>query len=217
MTSQVRDYLLDRIMDDGFDSGVIYSVSDTAAQLEVSRTPVREAVLQLQELGLLEMVQHKGFSVVKVTDADVLAAFQIRHVLEPIAAATAAREALSNSEIRTGLQLYFNGMEEAALQDDIAKYTEQDKLFHDVLIDAADNPYLARAVRDARAATYRHRVFARATWKPLAGEHGAIMDAVLRGDADTAADEMRSHIRITGEFKLDRIGYARSDDWLQRY
>lgn len=220
LTSQVRDYLLDRIMEDTFDQDVIYSVSDLAAQLEVSRTPVREAVLQLQELGLLRTVKNKGFTVIAVTDGDILEAFQMRHVLEPIGAKLAARTAPDSPSIAEKLEHYFAQMVEASKQQDQAAFIENDIRFHDVMMEAAGNSHMFRALKAARDSTYRRGVFTRTptrSWDALNLEHERILRAVVEGDEAAAEHHMRDHIQITGENYLKRLKFPVEREWYRDY
>ncbi|MFI5426488.1 GntR family transcriptional regulator [Aeromicrobium sp. UC242_57] len=92
-TDRVFSSLRESIVSGEFPAGSLHSIYRLADLLEVSRTPVRDAVLRLADLGLVTIERNRGVRIRGVSVADVRAAFELRLMLEVPAAALAARHA----------------------------------------------------------------------------------------------------------------------------
>lgn len=216
LAQQVRDYVYDKIITGDLVASETYSVSELSHQLGVSRTPVREAVLQLEEIGLVAIVRNKGFRVVEVSAEDIVSAFQMRYLLEPFSAARAAQQT-GSGRVMAELRRSMSVMVEASASNDRRAFMAADKEFHDLLLDQGENSRLTQAVNTARDATYSRGLSTRSlqrTWNDIHEEHERILRAIDDSDAEEAAGAMRDHIRATGEHLLQRMGHALHDDWL---
>lgn len=216
LAQQVRDFIYEQIISGAIDTDETYSVSELSQQLGVSRTPVREAILQLEEIGLVTIIRNKGFRAVEVSAEEIVSAFQLRYLLEPFCASSAAN--LDDVSGVVGvLEGHMGEMARASDASDRKAFMQADRDFHDALLGVAGNTRLTRAVNGARDATYTRGLStysADRTWTMISDEHERILEAVRQGNASAAAEAMREHICSTGEHLLRRMGSDPEGDWL---
>jgi DNA-binding GntR family transcriptional regulator len=179
---------------------------EVATRLNVSRTPVREALRHLAAAGLIEIRNRQPALVVRLSAHKLIEMFQVMAELEGLCAKLAARRV-------TPAQL----AELQALQDELTTLTgpehveafyEVNRRFHEVIYGASQNEFLAeqtRALRN-RVGAYRRMVTHRQTRRTdTLAEHDAVLRCLARGDEEGAARAMQGHVNILGEKLLDFI------------
>ncbi|WP_260724014.1 GntR family transcriptional regulator [Dactylosporangium roseum] len=178
--------------------GVLYSAPGLAEKFGVSATPVREAMLDLANEGLVTIVRNKGFRVKELTDRDLDEITSLRALIEVPTVAEVARGI--NEPTRAAveeLRPLAKEVERLAEIGDLIRYVEVDRRFHLSLLALAGNRHLVEVVANLRA---RSRLYglqdlaARGELGRSAAEHKQIVDLVVAGDAAAAADLMRRHI-----------------------
>ena len=175
--------------------GVVYSAASLAAELGVSNSPVREAMLALVDDGLMEAVPNRGYRPVSLTDADLAEIAQVRELLEVPAAGLAAEIGLGGrfAELSELVGL----IEQSAAAGDLAANLAADRRFHLVLVGACGNRRLTEMVARLRDQTRLYNLPALAASGALiasAAEHGPILDAIAAGDRAQAEALMRAHL-----------------------
>lgn len=177
-----------------------------AARYGVSRTPVREALVALQQDGLIERVGN-GFRVRTGTPEDVMEIYEARTALEAVAAAAAARR---HSELDLArLSAAHEGALVAASSGDELGAHEANSGWHLALWQAAHNSTIAGTLNRWSA---QLRIYDQGPPSPAddlaitAGEHGEILQAILEGDADKAKDAMISHLERSRKLRLRALG-----------
>lgn len=170
------------------------SVPALAVQLGVSRSPVREAVTRLISDGLAVEVPHRGAVVAHLTLADLLPVYELREVLEGLAARLAAIRIESAGEGR--LRKALADHVAAADRDDRPAVTAADLAFHTGLREIAGNAELEKTLGGIQA---RIRVAMRTTMvtegpRPAIADHEKILDAVTAKDPKRAERCARAHI-----------------------
>jgi DNA-binding GntR family transcriptional regulator len=188
-TVRVRDELQHAILEGVLQPGERLRAEALAQRFGTSRTPVREALLQLEAQGLVEVEPNRG-AVVKAFDAaDLLDLYALRALLEPAAAARAATR-IEPDEIE---QL-------KELTDDDAPPERQmaaNEQFHRIIVEAARSPRLTAAMR---AASGIPRSFRSSFWHDDDQRaeslmcHRRLIDAFTARDAQLAEAVMRMHI-----------------------
>lgn len=176
--------------------GVVYSAPRLAGQFGVSATPVREAMLDLANEGLVDIVRNKGFRVTELSEEDLDELSELRALIEVptvrrIAAAGVPRDVLD--ELRT----LATEIEAAAARGDLIAHVTADLEFHLLLLAQAGNRRLVETVRSLRARSrlYGLRALAdRDALVPSAHEHVELLDLLAAGDAPGAEDLMRRHV-----------------------
>jgi DNA-binding GntR family transcriptional regulator len=169
--------------------------SELADQLGISKTPVRTALHELEREGLVTKVLYKGTYVSEITLRDVREIFQLRAVLEGLAARLAT-PAFNPNELARAKEIL--RLMEAAIQlgdNDLAsQYGEQ---FHDLILMEADNQRLQLVVRNLDDQVHRFRLLSDQISGRLQrslGEHKKILKAIEHGDPDLAEQRVKEHL-----------------------
>ena len=168
--------------------------SDLAAQLEVSTTPVREALRDLASEGLIRIDPHRG-GVVNDFDADDLAeVYEIRRRLEPLALE------LALPEITEDALEYAGELHEAMdAAPDSAAWVELNRDFHMTLYETANRPRLlaiVRSLQDASVMAVSARALVPETRRSANAEHAELLEAVRNKDLDAAIAVIGKHLSI---------------------
>jgi GntR family transcriptional regulator, rspAB operon transcriptional repressor len=177
-----------------------------AADLNVSKTPVREALLRLRELGLIEPDGRRGGRVVQPSKASYGQMHEIREALEVYAALVASdrAEGADRRAIRGHAQESYEG----AQAGDVQLFRTADAAFHEAIANATRNPRLITQIRNAvdLIAALRERDFPHGGASIQCGAaHVAIADAIVGGDGPTAAELMRVHVRYVRDITLSQM------------
>jgi DNA-binding GntR family transcriptional regulator len=187
--------------------------TELSAQLGVSRTPVREAIVRLVHDGLAVETEAGQVVVRPVTREELRSFFEIRAELERLAARRAVERLdqawLAHLE-RSEEQL------EAAVEEgaSAARQVELNETFHRLLYERSGNALLARAIHDLEAITARRlisRLYERADPQTTIREHRAIVAAVAAGDAAAAAREAGAHVERAGDYLIGFLDELEED------
>ncbi|MFI5661764.1 GntR family transcriptional regulator [Streptomyces sp. NPDC051684] len=177
--------------------GDALSVPALAAQLSISRSPVREAVQRLIHDGLATHVPHKGAVVATVDVEDVRQLYVVREVMEGLAARLAT-ERLDASRLAELRELLERHEREVGTGVDERTHIEMDMAYHRMIREVADNPHLTAALDtiQGRAHLALHQLWRGQEAPRLAvAEHRRIFEAMTSGDSDAADLAARDHIR----------------------
>ena len=194
---EIRREIAARIIAGQLPPGTALDETQMAAEFAVSRTPVREALRLLGASGLVEQRPHARAIVAKPTEAVLRGMFEVMGDLEALCAGKAA-VAMTRDE-RSALDDLHARMAPIVHAGDATRYAEANDVFHGMIYDGAHNTYLAEITRATRT---RLQPFRRAQFSALGrigrshAEHGQVVEAIMRGDAEAAASSMRSHIAI---------------------
>jgi DNA-binding GntR family transcriptional regulator len=184
--------VLRQAMQDGFyQAGDRLREEEIARELEVSRTPVREALGRLQAKRFVESVGAKGLV---VRALEVMELYAMREILEGAAARLAAQQ-ISAAELGMLRDL---ASDFDAQREDPVEMARINRLFHDAIVNAARNRYLRLMLEDLQdgIALLGITTFSVADRAVTASaEHLAIVEALARHDADGSAELAAVHIR----------------------
>jgi len=195
LTASVYEAIQRAIIDRTLPPGSPVSESELAARLGVSKTPVREAVLQLRQVGLVEGEDRRTPTVVSPGREKIVHAYQIREALEVFAACTAT-ETATMEEIDSLAEAAQRSLSMASAGD-TSGYRVWDLEFHRQLARAVHNPRLAELVEtnfDLILALRERDLPGDQFSVHCAQAHVQIAEAVRRRDADAAGAAMRTHI-----------------------
>ncbi len=189
------DYVKARLLDGRFAGGTLLSENEIAHRLDVSRTPVRQAFVQLEAEGLLELYPRRGALVVPISPSEAEDVLEARMLIEQHAARRAAGAGPALVRALRG----FIADQEATLDQGGAGFAWADRAFHRAIVDAGGNRLLTRqydALRD------RHQRIAAAAvaseparLERFIAEHREIVAALEAGDADRAASLLGTHLQ----------------------
>jgi len=186
--------------------GVRLDESGLARRFGVSRTPVREALLQLASAGLIEMRPRQGAVVAAISVQQLLQMFEVMAEMEALCARYAARR-MGPSE-RRALERAHKACVDQARRHDPEQYYEANRIFHEVVYAGTRNGYLeetTRALRNRLSSYRRFQLHQPGRVANSLAEHQAVVAAILAGDADQAATAMRAHVAIQGEVFTDLV------------
>jgi len=182
--------------------------TDLATRFGISRTPVREAIRQLEADGLVMHKPRLGATIRTLDRAEISELYEMRAVLESTAARLAARAA-SAPELQEITALN-DAMAEAR---DIETLYQLNHLFHAAIQDAARNRFLVSAVKSVEKTLL---ILGRSTMEQTdrseaaLAEHRRIIDALVARDEDAAEQAMRGHIEAAHAARLAQRRAARA-------
>lgn len=195
--------LVQAIRTGGLSPGQRLIETELADQLGLSRTPIREAIRQLESDGLVSHVPRAGAVVRQLDYAEITELYEMRAVLEGTAARFAARAA---SEVELSELASINKEMRAAV-DTEALY-EANRQFHEVLLNAARNRFLIKSVEAVQKTLL---ILGPSTMEEAdraeeaINEHEALLEALLSRDADAAEEAMRFHIEAAQRARLRQL------------
>ncbi|MFC4946684.1 GntR family transcriptional regulator [Pseudonocardia sp. GCM10023141] len=206
LTDLVSAAIRRRLVDASLPPGSSVSEAMLSKDLQVSKTPVREALLELRHLGLVEPTG-RGLRVVVPTSRSIRDAFEVRAGLE----AAAARHAAERATREQKTELVGLALASGEVAGDFEAFREADTAFHLAIAAAADNAMLHKAVEDAVVLTQvlRQRdIHLNRDLGPDAKEHVRIARAIKSGDGTAAADRLSGHLLRIMEQLLDAFAQA---------
>ena len=194
LRDQVKDVVLERIARGHYRPGERLVETAIARELGVSQAPVREALRDLDQLGLVVYEPNRGCSVRRVSPAELRDAFPVRAALEALASRLAAPR-ITEAELAR-LEALLDEMVVAARAADPLAQAHANARFHATIVAAAANPTLERqwSLLEPFARTYLTSVQADADLEQLAERHRPIVAALRAGDGEVAARVMHDHL-----------------------
>ncbi|MFK4804587.1 MULTISPECIES: GntR family transcriptional regulator [unclassified Microbacterium] len=197
-----------RIMSGEIPIGAQLRQAELANDFGVSRTPVREALRQLQTGGLIDVVPNRGAVVRVPAPWEVREAYAVRAELEALAAALSVSRASHEDieRLRAANQAMYDRSiaERDETRNAALDSRRENDIFHSTIAELSGNSRLARSIDEINE-TFPRNVSAQL----LVGdsrhreenfhEHSRILDALERGDAEAARNEMREHVIKAGE------------------
>lgn len=198
LVDEVTDVLRERIYAGDYEPGEPLPQEQLAVSLDISRTPLREAFRVLEREGLVTSEPGRVVRVVEVNSRKLLAGYQLREMLDGLAARLAAIRA-DASDI-AGLREHLTEQTEALQNGNLGAYTQANVQFHTAIVHIASNDFVTAQLSliplTARVFTPARRLEdTRARAAVL--EHEQIVRAIESGDAQASEDRARVHIRVT--------------------
>lgn len=211
LTERTINALREAIRNGSLIPGALYSVYQIAADLGVSRSPVREALLRLAETGIVRFERNKGFRVVVPGPATLAEMIAIRIALEVPAARHAAYAAQNGDD--HGLLAECKALKDAATARNELLFMTHDQRLHAIILELAGNSYVQRIIenlRDASRLVGPSTIKGTRTLEQVYEEHLPIVQAIAAGDGNAAALAMEEHLKVTGRILL-RDAVSRPD------
>lgn len=198
LREQVARLIRAEIVSGGMHPGVVYSARSLAGEFGISATPVREAMLDLVNDGLLAPRRNRGFAVTRLSERDLDEILVLRMQLEipnvtGLAGTVGSRDAKRLGRVAADITAF-------AEREDVTGFLDADRTFHLGLIELVGNRRLLRLVAELRDQTRLYGLRALAAERSLpasAAEHEQILAALVGGDAPGCEALMRTHLRHT--------------------
>lgn len=176
--------------------------ADLTRAFGVSRGPLREAFRRLSTEGLIESVPNRGAVVRRLTRKETAELFEIRTALEMLAAQLAARN-IASPDVRREFETTIQPIWNDSPRNVPLAYLDENKLFHQAVVDASGNVQLAAVGRQLQLPLIMFQLSGALTPDILAKsntEHRAVAKAILAGDGTLAAEIMRKHLDRASRF-----------------
>jgi DNA-binding GntR family transcriptional regulator len=206
LAESIRQRLADDILSGLYAPGERLDEHGLAKRFKLSRTPVREALRQLNSAGLIEIRPRRGAIVSLPTESTLAEMFEVMGELEAACARLAAQR-MSPAE-RVRLELVHRRACTAARANDMGSYRTLNFEFHDAIYAGAHNAFLGATTAGIRArlAPFRRAQFEmRNRLHASCDEHEAIMAALLSGDGVLASERMRAHVNVVRSVSTDYV------------
>lgn len=195
LVDQAYEVILDALCDGTLKAGERLTQEDIAARLKVSRQPVTHALAVLKSQGFLEQSGRRGLTVTSVDPNFFKAIYQFRSAVEPLAVRLATPH-ITKQAILRGRSLVEHGRNMVVAGDRRATL-QADMDFHSFIYDLSGNPLIGetmrlhwRHLRRAMGEVLRYPGMSISVWQ----EHGRILEGMIRGDGEAAAELMQRHL-----------------------
>ena len=205
--AQLKRLILDGILP----AGAQMLEQEAALRLNMSRTPVREAMVRLRQEGMVEIRPRHGMRVLPVSARDMAEIYEVLTALEGTAAEMVARRGIAARPL-AALRGAVVDMGKALEGGDLVKWAEADEHFHSQLVQLSGNKRLIQMVGQLWDQAHRARMLTlklRPTPTNSVLEHGALVDAIASGNPAEARRIHEDHRRRAGAMLvelLERLG-----------
>lgn len=203
LTDQVMDYVRDAVLRGDMSADKWYSVYQLSEELGISRSPVRDGLLRLEEAGLVAFARNRGFQVVETRAGDVAEIFSLRLGIEPAAAYRAALHHTTDDLAETDALV--TAMAESAQNGDEEEFFRLDRILHELILQMGRNRRAVKLIAQLRTHT---RLLGASTagdsrsLQDILDEHAPILKAIRERDAAGAYSSMHHHLGVTGRLLL---------------
>jgi DNA-binding GntR family transcriptional regulator len=196
VSDKIREEIETSIKNGTLLPGDAINEAELASQYGVSRTPIREAMIQLQAQGILTSLPRGGMLVAKMDLQQLLSLWELLAELEGVAARLACQR-MRPDELEAVIS-HHEQARQIVERDDMAAWQQSNLRFHELIYRATRNPYLRQEVLRMRTRTgfYRRHAFA-AIGKIKASyeQHSQLVDAFKKADPEAACFAMLAHMR----------------------
>ena len=200
LADQLRESIEESIATGTLAPGAPLDEVELARQYKVSRTPVREALLQLAATGMVDMRHRRGAAVAELGARRLIEMFEVMAELEAMCGRHASRR--MSDEERVELLAAHRACEAARSDGDADRYYHLNERFHHLIYAGSHSEFLheqalalSRRLRPYRRLQLRVKGRLGASYS----EHQAVVDAIIAGEGDVAAQALRAHVVVQGE------------------
>ncbi len=196
----IADDIEGLIFDGTFADGERLDEVQLANRFSVSRTPIREALQRLAQSGLVMQFPRRGVFVRQPGPVELLEMFEMMAELEAVCARLSA--ARITDDALNALQETNRRCKAALDEQDTDGYYRENEQFHAIIYRQSGNSFLEQECLrlQRRLQPFRRmQLRVRGRLKQSMAEHEAIVDAVIAGDGDAAAEAIRQHVSVQGE------------------
>lgn len=211
LSEQLREKIEEAIITGAFGPGTRLDEVELADSYGVSRTPTREALIQLEAAGFIVKRPRKGWEVASIPPSRLCEMFDVMAELEAMCGRLAARRA-TDAEQRV-IRAAHLACQRAKEANDPAEYYRLNEVFHLAIYQASHNTFL---IEQAGALHRRLRPYRRLQLRvrnrmhTSFDEHEAIVQAIEAGEGEAACNRLRAHVVVQGERFTDLVSSLES-------
>ncbi|MBM7333173.1 MAG: GntR family transcriptional regulator [Alcanivorax sp.] len=216
LAEQIRRALSDEILGGALPPGTRLDEIALARRFDVSRTPVREALREMASAGLVEHQHRRGVFVIEIPDQRLAEMFEYAAEMEAVCARMAAVK-MTRAEREELLAVHLDSHVHV-VNEDVDAYDAANLRFHERLFSGCHNSYLFEAAMAARSRVLAYRRVQFTVGDRLStsfAEHSGIVMAIVRGESEHAAEQIRDHVlsaHRTSQNYLGRRAPREEDD-----
>ncbi len=195
LSVEVANIIKERILKGEYHIGEKLIENQIAEELRVSRTPIREALRQLEKEGLVESVPNRGAFVLGLTKQDIEDIYAVRAAVEVLAADWAVRR-ITEEEL-AGLREIFELMEFYSEKQNSEKVLELNKEFHQIIYHASGSRFLSQLLKSYQEyveETRKATVYCSKNLPVILEEHRNIFEAICERNAKLAKERLSAHL-----------------------
>jgi len=209
LPQQIRDQLLDRIMTGTLQPGNRLVELKIASEFSTSQAPVREALRELEALGVIETAPNKGARVRVISNHELRQLYDVRAQLESYAALLVTQNAV---QIKSKLKEALRSMKRAAREGDSIAFANHNSLFHRIIVEASGNKVLLELweTLNVQSRTMTNVTRTRRNLIQLADSHLPMVEAIAAGDVDEAHALAKAHVLANRPDKQDNTDQAQA-------
>ena len=210
LRSQVFQTIRDDILKGKYEENDELREATLGKELGVSRTPVREALRQLELEGLVTMIPRRGAEVAQITEKSMNDVLEVRRAMDALCVELAC-DRITPEELQD-LKKACDTFEAAVKTDDIKQIAQADVALHDIIVQATGNQRLIQLVNNLSVQMYRYRfeyIKDFSQHERLVEEHKVIYESIVKKDKETASNMAKVHIdnqkkAIIRQIRLER-------------
>jgi DNA-binding GntR family transcriptional regulator len=199
LRDQIREVLLERILDGAYAPGQRIVETQIATEFSVSQGPVREALRELEILGTIVSEPYRGARVREITARELAEIYPIRAAIEEVAAREAAKRLRGDVD---ALEAELEAMLAAADAADMHELLIHDVRFHRLIVEASGNDMLGQVWRSLHieARTLITMIKSGDDLREIAESHRPVLEALRDGGASRAGKLLRKHIEYCAKW-----------------
>jgi DNA-binding GntR family transcriptional regulator len=187
--------------------GIRVPERDLCERFAISRTPLREALKVLAAEGLIELLPNRGARVATLDDSNLTSTFEVIGILEAEAGRLACSR-MSDAAIAEVQALHYR-MYAHFLREELPEYFALNQKIHQSIMDGSGNPVLISIHRNLAGRIIRARYMSNRLrpdrWRAAIEEHGQILEALVRRDADPLATILSRHLANKRDIIMEHI------------
>jgi DNA-binding GntR family transcriptional regulator len=183
--------------------GVMFSEMEIAEQLGISRTPIREALLDLSSKGFIVFIPRRGFQIREITETSIRQLYVFRMILET------AIIKIATPRIDTKAILYLESLhkedKKAAALQDMHRFINTNRKFHEYIAELTANRFLIDSYKNVRELIDLANLNIKERYHRMVAavqEHKSIIDCLKKRDTEGAVAMMERHIHVAEDLLL---------------
>jgi DNA-binding GntR family transcriptional regulator len=206
LAKMAYEVLRDSILNGELGSGEIYNEMALAKDLGISRTPVREALLELAVQGLVVFLPRRGVMIKHLTKQDVLEIFELREAIELAAIEKVIKKRASNNLVK--IERMLQAQRKALGKNDHVDFMKADRTFHAVFSEMTKNRRFVNILENVRDLVHfmgMQGLSVEGRAEDVIAEHEKILEAVKEGDLARAREATIRHLESSRDAVLKSL------------
>jgi len=202
LSQQIRDQLLERIMHGELHPGSRLVELKIAAEFSTSQAPVREALRELETMGVIQTLPNKGARVRTITNEELRQLYDVRAQLESYAAQLATEQ---GAQLKSRLKEAVKAMRKSARASDSTGFANHNSLFHRIIVESSGNKVLLELweTLNVQTRTMTNVTRTRRNLMELADSHLEVIEAIASGNPEKANLAAMEHVLSNRPFPTE--------------